>query len=190
LARCRGNVFEARGDVDAVADVNPDAELDAPIRRQAIVPHLHLALHFDRATHRGNDRRIRSPSPVVFRSGRHGRKRRDRSAPGGFCAGPEWCLPRRAGQSRNSPQRRRREWRRACVVRSCCGMARPFRRMGSNLSHGRSDWPIRTWRRKAGDPPADRRPVIPAQPPFPDQYHRTAGYPRTAFFTDYTSILW
>ena len=58
-----GDAFEPRGDIDAVAhqiavalldhvaEMNADAELDAPIRRHAGVALDHAALHFDRAAH-------------------------------------------------------------------------------------------------------------------------------------------
>ena len=60
----RANALEPRGDVDAVAhqvavglfddvaQMNADAKLDAPFRRQAGVALDHAALDFDRAAHR------------------------------------------------------------------------------------------------------------------------------------------
>ncbi len=61
-----GQRFEAGGDVDAVAedvafidddvaDIDADAELDAPIGRYANVAVGHLALNVDRAAHRVDD---------------------------------------------------------------------------------------------------------------------------------------
>ena len=62
-----GDAFEARGDIDAVAhkvavtlldhiaNMNANAELDAPLRRQPGVALDHAVLHLDSATHGVND---------------------------------------------------------------------------------------------------------------------------------------
>ena len=61
-----GQGFEPCGDIDAVAvdvvliaddvaEIDADAELDPPLRRDGGVAHGHLALHVDRAAHRIDD---------------------------------------------------------------------------------------------------------------------------------------
>ena len=73
-----GDALEPRGDIDAVAhqiavalldhvaEMDADAKLDAPIRRNARVPLDHRVLHFDGAAHRVDDAAELEiePSPV------------------------------------------------------------------------------------------------------------------------------